>query len=176
MLTHEEISNSRQQLEVENQQLRQQVEVLRKEYYTLEVQHREGRATERAELASLKEQLKGYVEVERELDAAIRACSGVQNVLPNGSVGDALPPQSIDEALLIGTTLGGAPTSAQRRIQQSLLLAQEVQRRTREMLECRGQLRESEAEIETLREELEASKREHHYASQPQAYLLEALR
>merc|ERR1711988_2071588 len=95
-LTHEEVSTSRQQLELENEQLRQQVEVLRKEYYTLEVQHREGRAAERAELASLKEQLKGYVEVERELDAAIRACSGVQSVLPNGSVGDALPPQSID--------------------------------------------------------------------------------
>jgi chromosome segregation ATPase len=176
ILTHEEVSASRQQLEVENEQLRQQVDVLRKEYYTLEVQHREGRAAERAELASLKEQLKGYVEVERELDAAIRACSGVQTVMPDGSTCDELPPQSIDEALLIGTTLGGAPTSGQRRIQQSLLLAQEVQRRTREMLQCRAQAHELEGEVERLREELEASKREHHYASEPQAYLLEALR
>merc|ERR1712139_605627 len=93
-----------------------------------------------------------------------------------GGTSETLPPQSIDEALLIGTTLGGAPTSAQRRIQQSLLLAQEVQRRTREMLECRGQLRESEAEAERLREEVEALKREQHYASEPQAYLMEALR
>merc|ERR1711865_730921 len=78
ILTHEEVSSSRQQFEVENEQLRKQVEVLRKEYYTLEVQHREGRAGERAELAMTKEQLKGYMEVEKELDAAIRACSGMQ--------------------------------------------------------------------------------------------------
>lgn len=172
MLTHEEVSTSRQQFEVQNQQMRQQIEVLKKEYYTLEVQHREGRAAERAELASLKEQLKGYMDVERELDAAIRACSGVQGV----SQSDTLPPQSIDEALLLGTTLGGAPTSAQRRIQQSLLLAQEVQRRTRELVECRAQLREAEGETERLSEELGATRREQHYASEPQAYLLEALR
>merc|ERR1711912_130356 len=126
--------------------MREQIEVLKKEYYTLEVSHREGRAAERAELASLKEQLKGYMDVERELDAAIRACSGMQGA----SQSDVLPPHSIDEALLLGTTLGGAPTSAQRRIQQSLLLAQEVQRRTRELVECRAQLREAEDETERL--------------------------
>merc|ERR1712224_34799 len=85
-------------------------------------------------------------------------------------------PQSIDEALLIGTTLGGAPSSSQRRIQQSLLLAQEVQRRNRELLQCRTELRDAEAEKEKLRDELEAVKREQHYASEPQAYLIEALR
>jgi hypothetical protein len=175
-LTQEEISSSRQQLDVENQQLKQQIEVLRKEHYSLEVQHREGRAAERAELASVKEQLKGYMEVEKELDAAIRSCSGVQTLGADGSTEGALPPQSIDEALLLGTTLGGAPTSAQRRIQQSLLLAQEVQRRTRELIECRAQVRKAVEETEGLREELEAAKREQHYASEPQAYLLEALR
>merc|ERR1712087_795153 len=66
VLTHEEVSNSRQQLQLENEQLRSQLEVLKKEYYTLEVQHRENRAGERAELTSLREQLRGYVEVERE--------------------------------------------------------------------------------------------------------------
>merc|ERR1711865_403818 len=122
----------------------------------------------------LKEQLKGYMEVERELDAAIRGCSGIQG----SAVGtaDTLPPQSIDEALLLGTTLGGAPTSSQRRIQQSLLLAQEVQRRTREIVECRTHIRELDAENERLTEDLAATKREHRYASEPQAYLLEALR
>jgi len=165
-LVHQEISCSRQNLEAENEQLRQQVEVLKKEYYTLEVQHREGRATERAELASLKEQLKGYIEVERELDSAIRGCTGTEAVSP---------PQSIDEALLLGATLGGAPTSGQRRIQQSLLLAQEVQRRAREVFQCRTALQDVQAENEKLREELESSRREQHYATEPQAYLMEAL-
>merc|ERR1740120_667605 len=88
----------RHRLEAESEALKQQVEVLKKEYYTLEVQHREGRAAERAELASLREQLHGYVEVERELDAAIRDCA------------DEGSPASVDEALLIGTTLASAPT------------------------------------------------------------------
>lgn len=166
-LVHQEISNSRQHLEADNEQLKQQIEVLKKEYYTLEVQHREGRATDRAELASLKEQLKGYIEVERELDSAIRGCSGTEA---------AAPPQSIDEALLLGATLGGAPTSAQRRIQQSLLLAQEVQRRARELFQCRTQLQDAEVENEKLREELDSARREQHYATEPQAYLMEALR
>jgi len=40
----------RQQLEVQNTQLREQMEVLKKEYYTLEVQNREGRAAERPQV------------------------------------------------------------------------------------------------------------------------------
>jgi len=176
-LIHEEISSSRQQLEVENEQLRQQVEVLRKEYYTLEVQHREGRATERAELASLREQLGSYLEVERELDAAIRTCAaGVATAPQRSAEGEAPTTQSVDEALLLGTTLASAPTSAQRRIQQSLLLAQELQRRTRELAQVRAALSDLEAEAERLREELGAARREQHYSSEPQAYLLEALR
>merc|ERR1711924_135916 len=47
---------------------------------------------------------------------------------------------------------------------------------TRELFECRGLLSEAQAETDRLREELEAARREQHYASEPQAYLLEALR
>merc|ERR1712061_724334 len=168
-LTHEEVSKGRQQLEIQNTQLREQVEVLKKEYYTLEVQNREGRATERAELMSLREQLRGYNEVERELDAAIRTLA------EGGGDGEAQP-QTVDEALLLGTTLATAPTSAQRRIQQSLLLAQELQRRTRDLGKTKATLNGSGAEIERLKEELEVTRKELQYSSEPQAYLLEALR
>eukprot|EP00419_Tripos_fusus_P090582 CAMPEP_0172871400 /NCGR_PEP_ID=MMETSP1075-20121228/92057_1 /TAXON_ID=2916 /ORGANISM="Ceratium fusus, Strain PA161109" /LENGTH=873 /DNA_ID=CAMNT_0013721629 /DNA_START=74 /DNA_END=2691 /DNA_ORIENTATION=- len=173
-LTHEEVSSSRQQLLEENEQLRQQVEVLRKEYYNLEVQHREGRAAERAELTSVREQLQSYVQMERELDAAIRACA--QGPTVNDAVKGGKALQSVDEALLIGTTLISAPTSAQRRIQQSLLLAQELQRRGREAVEAHQQLEEARAEVAQLREGLETARRDAHYNSEPQAYLLEALR
>lgn len=177
VLTYEEVSSSRQQMQVENEQLRQQLDVLKKEYYTLEVQHREGRASERAELSSLREQLRGYVEVERELDAAIRACAdGPPSSKSRDAANGEGSPQSVDEALLVGTTLASAPTSSQRRIQQSLLLAQELQRRTREGVQARTSLNEAQSEITRLQEELEAARREVHYSSEPQAYLLEALR
>eukprot|EP00434_Breviolum_minutum_P027559 symbB.v1.2.024376.t1/scaffold2304.1/size82843/2 len=117
--TMEEVSSSRQKLDVENTQLKKQMEVMRQEFYNLELQYKEGRASERAELMTLREQMKGYMTLEKDLDATIRNCAEAPTV-------DA------QEALLIGTTLGSAPASAQRRIQQSLLLAQELQKKNRE--------------------------------------------
>jgi len=186
-LTHEEVSMLRQKLDLENEQLRQQVEVLRKECYTLEVQFREGRAAERAELASLREQLRGYVDLERELDSAIRACaegpgSQALTLQPAGMskawIGSSVTETDVGEALLIGTTLASAPASAQRRIQQSLVLAQELQRRTREALAAKAGLSDAESEIARLEQELEAARREARGAasSEPQAYLLSSLR
>lgn len=178
-LTYEEVSVARQRLEVENEQLNRQVEVLRKEYYNLELQHREARASERAELASLREQLRGYVDLEKELDTAIRACAESPAAIGlEGLSASAADGRTVAEALLIGTTLASAPASAQRRIQQSLLLAQELQRRTREACEARAALSVSKAEAKCLAEELEIARRESKAASgsSPQAYLLDALR
>lgn len=174
-LMHEEISQSRSQLEADNEILRKQVDVLKNEHYSLEAQHREARAGERAELSSLREQLRSYQVVENELDAAIRACAGPRVPgLPADAEGQ--PPQSVDEALLLGTTLASAPTSAQRRIQQSLLLAQELQRRSRDLAEVKERLKDKEGEAAKLVDELEAARQEVQYRSQPQAYIIEALR
>merc|ERR1711957_1070948 len=104
-----------------------------KEFYTQEVQYKEGRAEDRAELASLREQLHGYIDVENHLDAAIRACAEGPSARLAGlgeRSDDMDGVQSVDQAVLLGTTLASAPSSAQRRIQQSLLLAQELQKRT----------------------------------------------
>lgn len=179
VMTHEEVSSMRSRLEVENEQLRQQVDVLRKEYYTLEVEHHGANATDRAELASLREQLRGYMEVEKELDAAIRAAAeGVPGAarLGGGGAGEAAAQaHGVDEALLIGTTLASAPTSAQRRIQQSLLLAQEVQRQKRQVVQLQLKLEEARAEVQHLREEGEASRMVSRASTEPQAYILDAL-
>merc|ERR1719253_978443 len=179
VMTHEEVSSMRSRLEVENEQLRQQVDVLRKGYYTLEVEHRGANATDRAELASLREQLRGYMEVEKELDAAIRAAAeGVPGAarLGGGGAGEAAAhAHGVDEALLIGTTLASAPTSVQRRIQQSLLLAQEVQRQKRQVVQLQLKLEEARAEVQHLREEGEASRMVSRASTEPQAYILDAL-
>lgn len=172
-LTMEEVSASRQKFAAENEQLKAKVDVLRKEYYELDLKHREGLASEHWELNSLREQLRGYVEVEKELDAAIRAAA--EGPLAAGRGAEAQP-RSIDEALLIGTTLASAPTSAQRRIQQSLLLAQEVQRRAREAAAAKSALKEAQEEVVRLREDTETLRAEVRYSSEPQAYLLESLR
>ncbi|CAE7327113.1 PIBF1 [Symbiodinium sp. CCMP2592] len=167
-LTHEEVSAARQKLDAENEALKKQVETLRKEFYNLELQYKEGRASERAELASLREQMKGYLDLERDLDAAIAGCAEA----PLASSADA------QEALLIGTTLGSAPASAQRRIQQSLLLAQELQRRSRELRQQTTASEEAQKEISRLKLELETTQLQVRAAgfSEPQVYLQSSLR
>eukprot|EP00439_Symbiodinium_sp_Y106_P064195 s2042_g10.t1 len=167
-LTHEEVSAARQKLDAENEALRKQVETLRKEFYNLELQYKEGRASERAELASLREQMRGYLDLERDLDAAIAGCAEA----PLASSADA------QEALLIGTTLGSAPASAQRRIQQSLLLAQELQRRARELRQQTTAAEEAQKEISRLKLELETTQLQVRAAgfTEPQAYLQSSLR
>jgi len=163
--TMEEVSSSRQKLDVENTQLKKQMEVMRQEFYNLELQYKEGRASERAELMTLREQMKGYMTLEKDLDATIRNCAEAPTV-------DA------QEALLIGTTLGSAPASAQRRIQQSLLLAQELQKKNREARMATLKLDEAEQEISRLKQDLEAARLESRAAqcSEPQVYLHTALR
>lgn len=163
--TMEEVSSSRQKLDVENTQLKKQMEVMRQEFYNLELQYKEGRASERAELMTLREQMKGYMTLEKDLDATIRNCAEAPTV-------DA------QEALLIGTTLGSAPASAQRRIQQSLLLAQELQKKNREARVATLKLDEAEQEISRLKQDLEAARLESRAAqcSEPQVYLHTALR
>lgn len=143
------------------------------EFYTLEVDYKEGRASERcsdasndaisysapfefrsqdlnfliqsdhafgpigslgAELMSLREQLKGYLSLEKELDATIEGCASA-------------PTADAQEALLIGSALGTAPASAQRRIQQSLLLAQELQKKSREARETASKLEKAEMQL-----------------------------
>ena len=167
-LTHEEVSSARQKLDAENEALKKQVDTLRKEFYNLELQYKEGRASERAELASLREQMKGYLALERDLDAAIAGCA------------DAPLASSVDaqEALLIGTTLGSAPASAQRRIQQSLLLAQELQRRSRELRQQTAASEEAQKEISRLKQELDMAQLQARAtgSSEPQAYLQNSLR
>lgn len=171
-LVHEEVSLNRQRLEVENEQLRKQVEVLRHECLELELRHKESRAAERAELMALRESLQSYVELEKQMDLALQACA--ETAVSTSET----TPQSLSEALLIGTTLASAPTSAQRRIQQSLILAQELQKRSRDLATVKAALAATEAEAAQLRDQLDMAAQEADamMSSAPQAYLLEAVR
>lgn len=129
VLTHEEVSKARQRLDVENEQLKQQVGLLKNEYYNLEVKYREEKAEERAELTLMRERVRGYETVERELGSA-----------RNSSI------------------------------------AQELQSRVKESVEAKTALASALAKQEELAEELETTRKELRYSSEPQAYLLEALR
>lgn len=102
------------EVKLENESLKNKIDILKSEYYKLESTNRQGSSDIRAELAVCRERLGNYELIEKELDQAI------MNVANNDSLdGDGM--DTIGNALI--QTITSAPTTAKRRIQQSLLLA-----------------------------------------------------
>lgn len=99
---------------MESESLRAKIDVLKTEYYKVEAVAREGTAELRAELAVAKERLANYDLIEKELDQAIMNVAGDAGPEADGT-------NAIGNALI--QTITSAPTTAKRRIQQSLLLA-----------------------------------------------------
>lgn len=99
---------------LESEALKSKIDVLKTEYYKLESTARQGSAEIRAELAVAKERLANYELIEKELDQAIMHVANDSAVEEDGT-------NAIGNALI--QTITSAPTTAKRRIQQSLLLA-----------------------------------------------------
>jgi progesterone-induced-blocking factor 1 len=94
-------------MKIENEALKNKIDVLKSEYYKLESVNRQGNADIKAELAVSKERLANYELIEKELDQAI------MNVANNESLeGEQI--DSIGNALI--QTITSAPTTAKRRI------------------------------------------------------------
>jgi progesterone-induced-blocking factor 1 len=77
---------------LENETLKQKLDVLRSEYYKLESSARQGNADIKAELAVTKERLANYELIEKELDQAIMHVAENDTVSGDGAfeVGNAL--------------------------------------------------------------------------------------
>jgi len=92
---------------LENESLKQKLDLLKQEYYKLESQARQGSGEIRAELAVCKERLAHYELIEKELDQAImHVASDSQDTTGEGfEVGNALI-----------QTITQAPTTSKRRI------------------------------------------------------------
>ena len=77
---------------LENESLRQKLDVLRSEYYKLESSARQGNADIKADLAVCKERLANYEMIERELDQAIMHVAENDQVQGEGAydIGNAL--------------------------------------------------------------------------------------
>lgn len=109
---------------MENESLKAKIDVLKNEYYKLESTARQGNADIKAELAVAKERLGNYELIEKELDSAIMNIASDSAVEEDGT-------NAIGNALI--QTITSAPTTAKRRIQQSLLLANRLQTKQKEL-------------------------------------------
>jgi len=147
MLTFEENSTALRQAEIDKEHLQEKVELLRTEYYSMEHRLREESAREHAELQVVREQLSHYEAMEKQVDDQI------QSLADKDGLTDDAQPSNLEEALLLGATMGSAPLSAKRRIQESLVLARNLHRKIRELEACKKTLKQVE---ETLEERTEA--------------------
>jgi progesterone-induced-blocking factor 1 len=143
---------------LENEVLRQKVDVLKQEFYKLESTSRQGGSETKAELAVCKERLANYEMIEKELDNAIM---NVANGEEANEVGSALV-----------STITSAPTTAKRRIQQSLLLANRLQAKQKELEGVQAELKELKDKCEAMEGHAKLQKRLMDKTNQPYSYMI----
>mmetsp|Transcript_25217 Transcript_25217/g.63471 ORF Transcript_25217/g.63471 Transcript_25217/m.63471 type:complete len:799 (+) Transcript_25217:171-2567(+) len=185
-LSYEETLQSLSAATEENGVLKEKVDLLRKEYYELEVRLQKEHSRTQAENVSLKEQLRCYTEMEQELSGALREIAeGGAEAAGGGKMasGDRLGLGSLDkmktsveDALLLGTTLAGAPSQARRRIQESLVLAQQLQRKGREVAALRGELEVERGKVQELEKQRALADQSAEWRDEPRHYLVAQLR
>eukprot|EP01022_Parablepharisma_sp_SALTPOND_P019957 TRINITY_DN3510_c0_g1_i1.p1 TRINITY_DN3510_c0_g1~~TRINITY_DN3510_c0_g1_i1.p1 ORF type:complete len:658 (+),score=141.48 TRINITY_DN3510_c0_g1_i1:3475-5448(+) len=144
--------------QIEIQALRDKLDVLRAEYYKLESTSRQAQSDIRAENAMFKERLRNYEQIEQELDQAIVQAS--EGAATGSELGQAL-----------ANTIAHAPTTAKRRIQQSLILSNKLLAKQKELDSLKEKLKEKEAEVERQSEEIRMYKRLSEKTNQPYSYL-----
>lgn len=143
--TYEDTLGALRHSKAENDMLRDKVDVLKQEFYKAEHKSTQESADIRAQLAVAKEQLRQYALIEHELDEAIK----------NQQIGGV-----------------SAPTTSQRRIQQSLQLAKQLKEKQDQCEELTAAKAHLEAEVEKLSGEVHISKRLLSHTDQPYAYLV----
>ena len=148
---------------LENETLKQKLDVLRSEYYKLESTARQGSADIKAELAVCKERLANYELIERELDQAIMHVAENDQVTGDGAY-------DIGNALI--QTITQAPTTAKRRIQQSLLLANRLQQKQKEAEGMLQEIHQLKQKLESSEAEVKLHKRLVERSNQPHNYIL----
>lgn len=138
----------------ENDMLREKINVLKSEYYKMQVDCKDEMTGLKAQLEVAREQLQNYEGMEKEIDEAIHKASGD------------------DSNQLLGF-INTVPTSNKRRIQQALNLAQRLQAKQRETEQLHKTIREKDSEIEKLKEEVEVQRDVIDKMHQPHSYLVQ---
>jgi len=136
---------------------REKLEVLKAEYYALQVRSTERGAELEAKLSAAMKKLSSYEQLESELDQMVVAEG---SDLQGGAVGAAVV---------------RVPSSAQRRLDQCLALSRELLVSQRKVEEQRAALADRTAEVERLREQLGDAQQCVRQAGQPHGYLIEQL-
>ncbi|GBG29221.1 Hypothetical Protein FCC1311_054432 [Hondaea fermentalgiana] len=181
-------------LEIENEMLRSKFDILRDDFAALESSTAKTIVERTARIATLEEKVHAYEALELELDAAVveqaklraEAVEEPREETAAPAAGDAklaFDAQSENTKGMVANASAAAsrfsaqlPIAAQRRVQQSVLLAEKLVRTERELEASKRHARELEAALRSTQAEAHAAADVAASATQPQAYLLEKLK
>ncbi|XP_066286354.1 progesterone-induced-blocking factor 1-like [Branchiostoma lanceolatum] len=163
-MVHEETVRNLKQCQIDNEKLQNKLEVMTREYYDLQ------RSTEKQFLemetqnTDLKSRVETYEKLEQELDNVVMQAAEVEN-------------EDEAERVLFSYGYGAnVPSTAKRRLKQSVHLARRVLQLERQNTSLRKDLDRQKTESQHVTEELSAANRVLDQSQQPYSYLIESLR
>ena len=146
------------ELKLENAVLKEKLDLVKNDYYRLEAMERQKNADALAQVAVYKERLAHYEAIEKELDDAI--ISVAENEEQN-EVGN-----------IVLNAVKAAPTAANRRVQQSLLLANRLQAKHKECEKIKQELKDLKNQMKNMVDEGKMYRKLADKANQPYSYLM----
>ncbi|KRX01429.1 hypothetical protein PPERSA_01332 [Pseudocohnilembus persalinus] len=156
---YQECNDNLKQTKYENDMLRDKLNILKAEYYKAEGQGKQDQANIRAENAVLKERLREYDQMEKEIDEAVEGMASQQEDIKDS-----------DNPYLL--TINNAPTSTKRRVKQAMNLAQKLMLKQKECEHYQKELRSVQQELEVREERLKISEDLLTKTNQPYSMLL----
>ncbi|XP_062507788.1 progesterone-induced-blocking factor 1-like [Corticium candelabrum] len=160
----EEQSINLKKLCMENDKLKEKLEVLTREFYTLQSSSDKHIAELENECCQRAEKLGSYEKVERELDEVVMQAAEVSD---NGEA----------ERVLFSYGYGAnVPSTAKRRLQQSVHLAQRVLQLERDNTSLRQEVEQGQDDYKQLQDELAESRQHLDESRQPYSYLIESMK
>ena len=146
------------ELKLENVVLKEKLDLVKNDYYRLEAMERQKNADALAQVAVYKERLAHYEAIEKELDDAI--ISVAENEEQN-EVGN-----------IVLNAVKAAPTAANRRVQQSLLLANRLQSKHKEWEKFKQEVKDLKNQMKNMVDEGKMYRKLADKANQPYSYLM----
>lgn len=146
------------ELKIENASMKEKLDLVKNDYYRLEAVERQKNADALAQVAVFKERLAHYEAIEKELDDAI---INVAECEEQTEVGD-----------IVLNAIKAAPTASNRRVQQSLLLANRLQAKQRECEKYKNEIKTLKTQLRNSAEDSKMYRKLSDKANQPYSVLM----
>ncbi|KAM9727074.1 progesterone-induced-blocking factor 1 [Menidia menidia] len=160
----EETAKALAQCQVECEKQQKKLELLTQEFYRLQTSSEKRLAELQAQNAEQASRLETYEKLERELDQVTMQAAEIEN-------------EEEAERVLFSYGYGAnVPTTARRRLKQSVHLARRVLQLERQNTSLRRELETQQSQTGQISEELSAANRLLQQAQQPYSYLIETVK